>query len=225
MARLGVSTKSLTWRLRGGKIDVQKTAMSRPPYFALDLAAQGMLPNGWAEKVLEATSAPERIVVQTGVELQPGDEQFSILEGAAVRARLPWLWDLYLGPLRSFASDRFSMPLFVSNRISSAITLNILDGAGAGQAWHVDSNTATGVFFATGHEGEAGALEFQQPDGDIIRIHPRAGMFVCMAKPILHRVVPLDAPGMRLSLAMLYYDSPTDQPFANASDRHEMSPS
>lgn len=197
--------------------------MSRQPYFALDLAAQGLLPHGWAEQVSAATAAPERIVVQTGVELRPEDEQFSILEGAPVRARLPWLWDLYLGPLRSFASERFGSPLFVANRVSSAITLNILDGVGAGQEWHVDSNPVTGVFFATSHEGDAGALEFQHPDGEIVRVHPRAGMFVCMAKPILHRVAPLDAPGQRLSLAMLYYDSPADQPFANADDRHEMS--
>ena len=67
------------------------------------------------------------------------------------------------------------------------------------------------------------SLEFQHSDGGITRVYPRAGTFVCMAKPILHRVAPLDAPGQRLSFAMLYYDSPTDQPFANADDRHEMS--
>ena len=77
--RLGVSTSSLTRRLHAGKVGVQKTAMSRQPYFALDLAAQGLLPHYWAEQVLAATAAPERIVVQTGIELRPEDEQFSII--------------------------------------------------------------------------------------------------------------------------------------------------
>ncbi len=193
------------------------------PWFALDVVAAGLLPEDWLAQVLAAARAPERIAVQTGVAPKPEDDIFSILPGPAVRARLGWLWELYLGPLRAFASESFGRPLYVANRVSSAMTLNILDGIGAEQAWHADSNAVTGVFYATTHAGEAGALELRDSDGSVAQFRPRAGMFVCLRGHLQHRVVPLDSRCQRLSFALLYYDSPTDQPFASADDRHEMS--
>jgi hypothetical protein len=147
------------------------------------------------------------------------------LSGASVRARFGWLWDLYHGPFREFVRQSFERPVFPANRVSSAITLNILEGVGAGHDWHNDANPVTGVFFAsTLAEGEGGALEFRQPDGEIAHLQPCSGTFICFPGRISHRVAPLRVPGPRLSFAMLYYGSIEDQPFANIDDRYEMSP-
>jgi hypothetical protein len=197
--------------------------MHWPPYFALDLTAQGLLPRDWAEQVQAATEAPERTIILTGAAPQPGDERFSILAGADVRARFDWLWNLYHRPLREFVGQSLGRPAFAANRISSAITLNILEGKGAGHDWHTDANAVTGVFFASTMDGDGGELEFRHPDRDIAQLRPRAGTFVCFPGAVSHRVAPLKRTRQRLSFAMIYYDSVDGQPFASPDDRHELS--
>jgi hypothetical protein len=199
--------------------------MQWPPYFVLDLNERDVLPPDWAEQVRAATEAPERLVVQSGAEIAQGDEMFSILGGADVRARFGWLWDLYHREFREFVSQSFERPAFAANRISSSITLNILEGAGAGHDWHTDSNQVTGVFYAnTLEQGDGGELEFRHPDHETASLRPRAGTFICFPGAISHRVLPLRESGLRLSFTTLYYDSAEDQPFANLDDRYELSP-
>jgi hypothetical protein len=197
--------------------------MNWPPHFLLDLNDQNALPHDWAAQVHAATHAPERVIVQSGADIAPGDEKFSILGGADVRARFDWLWHLYLGSIRAFVADRFGRPVYPANRISSAITLNILEGVGAAADWHTDANAVTGVFYAAVPEGSGGELEFRHSGCPIAQIHPRAGAFICFPGSIEHRVVPLRSPEPRLAFAMLFYDSATDQPYANLDDRHELS--
>lgn len=197
--------------------------MNWPPHFVMDMDKQDALPRDWAAQVQAATHAPERLIVQSGADIIPGDEKFSVLEGAAVRARFDWLWRLYLGPIRAFVADRFGCPVYPANRISSAITLNILEGVGAETGWHSDANAVTGVFYAAVPMGSGGELEFRHPSYPIAQIHPRAGTFLCFPGAIEHRVVPLRSPDPRLAFVMLFYDSAVDQPFANFGDRHELS--
>jgi hypothetical protein len=198
--------------------------MNWPPHFVLDLNNQNALPHDWAAQVHAATHARERLIVGSGADIDQGDEKFSILEGTAVRARFDWLWRLYLGPIRAFVADRFGRPVYPANRISSAITLNILEGVGAETDWHTDANQVTGVFYAAVPEpGAGGELEFRQPGCPIAQIQPGAGTFICFPGSIEHRVVPLRFPEQRLAFAMLFYDSGTDQPFASLDDRHELS--
>jgi hypothetical protein len=199
--------------------------MHWPPYLTLDLAAQGLLPENWVAQVRAGAAAPERVTVATPGEPRPEDGQFSILPGPDVRARFGWLWDLYHRQMRDFVTQGFGRPAYPANRISSAITLNILEGTGATQEWHVDATAVTGIFFATTlAEGEGGELEFRRDDGAIAQFRPRAGTFVCFPGPISHRVAPLSSPIQRLSFPLIYYDSVEDQPFASAHDRYEMSP-
>ena len=198
--------------------------MNWPPHFVLDLNGQNVLPHDWSAQVHAATHAPERLIVRSGADIAPGDEKFSILEGADVRARFDWLWRLYLGPiLRTFVADRFGRPVYPANRVSSAITLNILEGVGAETDWHTDANQVTGVFYAAVPVGFGGELEFRHPGRPIVQIHPRAGTFICFPGAIEHRVVPLRSLEPRLAFAMLFYDSAMDQPFASLDDRHELS--
>ncbi|MDB5705938.1 MAG: hypothetical protein JWN66_3054 [Sphingomonas bacterium] len=194
--------------------------MNWPPHFVLDLDNQNALPHDWAAQVQAATHAPECVIVRSGAD---SDEKFSVLAGTDVRARFDWLWRLYLGPIRAFVADRFGRAVYPANRISSAITLNILEGVGAEAEWHTDANPVTGVFYAAVPVGSGGELEFRHPGCPIAQIHPRAGAFICFPGSIEHRVVPLRSPEPRLAFAMLFYDSAIDQPFANLDDRHELS--
>jgi hypothetical protein len=199
--------------------------MHWPPCSTFDLAAQGLLPEDWVEQVRAGAEAPERVTVATPGVSRPDDGQFSILEGTDVRARFGWLWDLYHRQIRDFVTQSFGGPIFPANRVSSAMTLNILEGAGATQAWHNDATAMTGIFFATTlAEGEGGELEFRRDDGEIAQLRPLAGLFVCFPGPIAHRVAPLLAPIQRLSFPLIYYASIEDQPFASEHDRYELSP-
>lgn len=195
--------------------------MRWPPYSVLDLSAKGMLPHDWAEQVRAAMAAPERTIVQSWTDIMPGDERFSILEGHAVRARFGWLWDLYHGPLRAFVTESFSKPVFAANRVSSSITLNILEGQTAGHDWHTDVTEITGVFYASDvTEGEGGELEFR--DGErTATVRPAAGSFVCFPGSVSHRVAPVFSSKPRLTFPLLYYASTHDQPFASEHDCHE----
>ncbi|MEZ0244053.1 MAG: 2OG-Fe(II) oxygenase [Sphingomonas sp.] len=198
--------------------------MQWPPYFSFDLAGHGLLPADWAAQVRAASLAPEREAVVDLLAPAPQPETFLILEGRAVRNRLGWLADLYRGTLCDFVSRSFGRPCYPANRISLSMTLNILQGQGTETGWHHDTNPVTGLLFATTMvEGQGGELEFRHPDHGIAQLRPSAGVFICFPGEIEHRVLPLSVDMQRLSFPLIYYDSATDQPFANEDDRYEMS--
>ncbi|QDX26832.1 hypothetical protein FPZ54_13000 [Sphingomonas suaedae] len=182
------------------------------PYATLDLGERGLLPAGWTDAVAALAARPERKTV-----IASPAWSFAIVEGDQVRAHLGWLWTLYHGPLRTFAARAVGYPLFANNRLTSAMTLNILSGAGATNEWHRDSNAVTGVFYA--HVGEGGGdLAFRDDAGRIARLVPITGLFVCFEGAIDHRVEPLGDAGPRLAIAMVYHRSPIDQPRAFGRD-------
>ncbi len=182
------------------------------PFHTLDLAAAGLLPDGWADQVAALADAPERIAI-----IDTPGWSFAIVEGDVLRARLPWFWQLYHGVLRDFASASCGQPVFASNRLSSATTLNILRGGGATNDWHCDANIVTGVFYAVVPEG-AGTLSFRDADGRTASLTPSPGLFTCFPGAVEHRVDPLPEGGERLAIAMVYHASPTDQPPAFGRD-------
>lgn len=182
------------------------------PFHTLDLATAGLLPAGWDEQVAALADAPERIAV-----IDAPDWRFDIVEGNVIRAHLPWLWQLYHGPLRAFASARMGQPLFASNRLSATLTLNILRGTGATNDWHCDANAVSGVFYAAIPAG-AGTLSFRDGDQRTATLAPHPGLFACFPGAVEHRVDPLPPEGERLAIAMVYHTSPTDQPPAYGRD-------
>lgn len=183
--------------------------MQWPPCFTLDLVAEGLLPADWEQSV-EALGAGPKLPIIT--ERDP-DWQFSIIEGDGVRAGLGWLFDLYLGAIREFANRSFDRTLFPCRSTKATITLNLLEGAGAHNDWHRDSNPITAVFFArTMAADQGGVLEFRSDDGETFEIVPRAGTLVCMNGRVSHRVTPL-AYGSRISFALLYFDDIASQTF------------
>jgi hypothetical protein len=198
--------------------------MTWPPFFTLDLIEHGLLPEGWDAAIRALADGPERHVL-LDEESPDGRWSFAIVPGDVLRDRLPWLWALYHGALRDFASQAVGFPLFAANRLHASMTLNILSGAGAWSDWHKDMTAVTGLFFATAADADgAGDLMFRDGAGREARLAPRPGLFVCFEGPVEHQVAPLSSAGPRLSLPLLYYHSATDQPPAYGDDAYTLDP-
>lgn len=198
--------------------------MNWPPFFEFDLDAAGLLPPGWLADIdaLAATSHRQVIAKETLSDVSAHENwSFSVVTGDHVRDRLDWLWKLYHGTFRDFASASFGVPLFPANRLDATTTLNILFGRGAGNVWHRDANPVSGLLFATSlNHGDGGELQFRTLDGRQYEIRPRAGIFVCFEGSVEHQVAPLQTMVRRLSFPMTYYTSVTDQPFASENNRY-----
>ncbi len=200
--------------------------MSATAIHTYDAVAAGLLPPGWQEEVEQLAHSGELLVLEE----HPHDPvaglgpwTFSVLPAEQTSLRLDWLWRLYHGVFRDFASQAFNQPLFPANRRSATITLNRLAGSGATNGWHRDANPVTGVFYAsTLSAEEGGQLELRGDDGAMTSQEVRAGSFVCFAGPCEHRTVPLLTADVRLAVAMTYYTSIADQPFASEGDRYEV---
>lgn len=200
--------------------------MTWPPFFEMDLTATGLLPSGWTHDVDSLAASTHRQVIAHETLLgSPDDEDwsFSVVTGDHVRENLTWLWTLYHGIFRDFASAKFGVPLYPANRLDATTTLNILAGPGAGNDWHRDANPVSGLFFATSlSHGDGGELQFRSLDGQFCEIRPRAGHFICFEGSCDHQVVPLRSMARRLSFPMTYYTSIENQPFASENNRYEI---
>ena len=198
--------------------------MSWQPFHTLDLIQAGLLPAGWQASILALSDAPERQILDTAPPVGSGDAgyAFSVVEGHVLRERLGWFWALYHGALRAFAAERVGYPLYASNRLRAAITLNILSGADAENAWHVDQNAVTGVFYAAVPD-KGGDLLFR--DGAVLqaKLKPRPGLFTCFEGATEHHVTPLSG-GVRMALPVVYYRSPTVQPPSYGLDVYALDP-
>jgi 2OG-Fe(II) oxygenase superfamily len=199
--------------------------MTWPPFFEMDLTERGLLPSGWAHDVESLAASTHRQIIAEALPDSTDHENwtFSVVTGDHVRENLDWLWALYHGIFRDFASAKFGVPLYPANRLDATTTLNILAGPGARNEWHRDANPVSGLFYATSlAEGDGGELQFRSPDGQLCEVRPRAGHFVCFEGSCDHQVAPLRRKVRRLSFPMTYYSSIEDQPFANENNRYEI---
>ncbi len=190
------------------------------------LDASALLPPGWQAQVETVAQSAEMLVLEEHLHAPAsglGPWLFAVLPADLASQRFDWLWRLYHGAFQDFASERFGQRLFPANRRSATITLNRLTGLGAGNDWHRDANPVTGVFYATSlSAGEGGQLQVRSEQGVVEELVVSAGTFVCFSGPLEHRVAPLLVAGERLAVAMTYYTSIEDQPFASAHDRYEV---
>ena len=198
--------------------------MNWPPFFLLDLNPLDLLPANWIKNIDEVATGPYRQTLITDPSPAAnggGSWSFSVVTGDLIREQIKWLWQFYHGAFKQFAGDSFGFELYPSKRLDATITLNILDGCGAGNIWHNDANPVSGLFFAsTLAEDEGGELQFRSSDGRFCEIRPRAGNFVCFDGSCEHQVAPLKTAVRRLSFPMTYYRSAEDQPFANENNRY-----
>lgn len=189
------------------------------PYHALDLNSLKVLPRHWQRDVRAVVRQRGFETILTGAGSTSREARGNqrmvvrVADGLAVKQALPWLWDLYEGLLKEFASRSFNRQLYAANLLHTGININLLEGRGAQYEWHVDSNPVTGLLFATtAKPGLGGSLVFKHKEGHRALVRPVAGRFICFdAREIEHRVAPLRLDGERISLPMNYYESQTEQ--------------
>jgi len=196
--------------------------MSRPPFFALDLPALGLLPDGWNEELIALADAPERHVVYPS-EFSPcldGDGwSFAVVEGNVLHRHCPWLLPLYLGQLRAFSAASFDRPVFVERRLRSAMSLHVLAGVGARIDWHAHAGMVNGLLFVTSVDhADGGDLVFRDVGGEEVGLAPKAGTFVCFDGAFEHCVRALRSCAPRLTIPLIYFADAADQRPAFGAD-------
>ncbi len=180
--------------------------------------ANPLLPPAWKQEVAGLADGPDLISL-----IAEDDWQFCVVTGNIVTRRLDWLWRLYHGAFREFASTAFGRDLVPSNRRDATVTLNLLSGFGATNLWHSDTCAVTGVLFATTHEeGQGGTLQFRDEAETVSEIRPIAGHFVCFRGSVEHRVAPLQIDDKRISFPMTFYESADSQAFASPGERYTL---
>jgi hypothetical protein len=195
-----------------------------PAFSETDLEAESLLSPGWVEKILTAAQSAGTPAVLTGgsaTSLEPSgvDIHYQLLDGVAVEQELPWLGELYRGPLAALASKAAGRPMVASKSIESGINVNILSGPGGRYELHYDSNPLTGLLFVTDHdEASGGQLQFKL-DGHNLNLDPHCGTFITFdARWLPHAVTPLTRDSLRITAPMNFYIEGEDQRPAGLDD-------
>lgn len=190
------------------------------PFGEWDLATFSALPADWESEVIDVAHRLGVWTTLSGDSLVSREAQKGVslpvlvVTGDTIGQELPWLRELYVGPLRELASSWYGRRLYVAQDLRSSVNINCLRGLGARYERHVDSNTVTGVLFVSRcNHSTGGALVFQGTGGLECELYPQPGVFIAFdAREIPHHVTPLRTPCERISVPMNYYESPVDQP-------------
>jgi hypothetical protein len=136
---------------------------------------------------------------------------YRVVDGEVIAELLPQVVELYERTIPELALSMSGIGLVPSRFPRSSVTLNLLEGLGARYELHVDSNSITGLLFAsTLADLDGGALRLHYPGSDPIDVVPREGMLLLYdARWVPHEVLPLQRDVQRLSLPMNYF-LPTD---------------
>jgi hypothetical protein len=187
-------------------------------YFEEHLSSPGLLPLDWVAQIERVVLSCARQSCLDGRSVTSREPDLGcaltvdVVDGNDIRRELPWLYQLYEGPLASIASLIHSQAVLPARDVRSAININALAGVGARYEWHVDSNPVTGILYVTDHpEGSGGELLFRVENREIV-VRPTRGLFVAFdAREAPHCVMPLMTDGPRISIPMNYY-LPGEQP-------------
>jgi hypothetical protein len=173
-----------------------------------DLLDKGVLHPGWTEDLERLVDEHAQATVlrggtSTSLELPGTDLKYELVTGDVIARAAPWLFELYRGQLLRLAQQVYGHNLVSSDRVTSAVNVNVLTRIGARYEWHVDTNPITGLLFATTlGEEEGGALRFA---GGSVDIRPTEGTFVLCTGRVPHTVTPLRVARRRISVVMNYY--------------------
>jgi hypothetical protein len=132
-----------------------------------------------------------------------------------VRARLPWLYELYHGEFLELAREGRTERVAAARDDRYGVVLNVQRGPTMRFECHVDSNPLTGLLFCTDHpvDGElvvardAATTGMQAVDRDCSVIHPHAGHLIYFdGRKHPHYARPLtEASGTRIVAVMNFY--------------------
>ncbi len=182
-----------------------------------------LLPHDWVTAILDTatTSARARVLTPTSSTSRESDRALELptltVGGEDVRARLPWLADLYEGPFRDLAQQCADLPIATARDPRYGVVLNVKRGTEMRYECHVDSNPLEGLLYVTTHPpGSGGELvvsnrgdvpSCEAVDADCSTIYPVSGHLVFFnASGHSHYVRPLKQAGApRVVVAMNFY--------------------
>jgi hypothetical protein len=186
-----------------------------------------MLPAGWRTDVLALAAAEGRIVMldptsKTSREAEGRAPLRSrIVDGKRLAAQLPWLHDLYRGPLRDLIQASSDEPLTLAQDLRHGMLMQIQDEPNTRYECHIDSAPIACILCATDQPpGSGGELTVANRgdvrgraavDADASRIYPVAGhLIVINGNRYSHYVSALaqdetGGVGVRIAIAMTYF--------------------
>ena len=196
-------------------------------YKAFDLDALGLLPSNWVSEIQRTVDSHRADTLTNGTSMTSREPSGSspitvrVVPGDAVKEVLPWLHELYVGPMVSMAEEFAQTKLYSANDVRSGVNINLLTGHGARYERHVDSNPMTGLLFVSTLEPEqGGSLVFEADSGDQV-VQPKSGIFLAFnATNIVHYVAPLQGNVQRISVPVNFYLSRDDQPRPSDLDEY-----
>ena len=183
---------------------------------------RGVLPETWqADALAVAAEAVPKTLKPRSVTSREADVDVSIpvltVSGTTVRARLPWMYELYTGMFRDLAQLGCHEPVSCASKDVYGAAMNVQRGINMRYECHVDSNPIEGLLYITDHpQGAGGSLvvandprakSVEEVDRDCSIVYPVAGNLIFFdARRFAHYVRPLTSPdSVRVVVAMNFY--------------------
>jgi hypothetical protein len=191
----------------------RRPIVGHPVPLQIDLLHLGLIEESDLVRINEVADRYGRKVALQGEQpastLERADAplQYRVTDGSTIAQQLPNVMHLYQVTIPNLISEFIGLNIIPSRFEKSAITLNLLEGRGSRYEVHVDSNSVTGLLFATSHSSaEGGALRLHYPERPAYDVQPKAGLFLLYdARWVPHEVLELRTATKRLSLPMNYF--------------------
>ncbi len=183
-----------------------------------ELDLNPLLPGTFAALLQLTAHAHGRHVVKRGRgygSLEPEKTaglDYLVLTGSDVVEHLPWLHELYLGPMRTMVESVLGQRVIIPDDLDGSINVNMLMGKGARYEWHKDRQRYTlNLFACTLTEDDGGALMVKTgPEISRRYIYPVCGRAVLFdGARIPHGVEALKSNDLvRVTVPMTYFTEP-----------------
>jgi hypothetical protein len=191
----------------------RRPIVGHPIPVAIDLVGAGLVTQHDLDRALAVAETRARRVSLDGTQPDSTMErpevalEYFIADGTVIAAELPAIMNMYRELIPAFMQTYIGLEMVPSRFERSAITLNLLRGQGCRYEKHVDSNSVTGLLFASTLTPEdGGALRLYYPGAEPMDIYPSRGTFLLYdARWVPHEVMPLLRDVVRLSLPMNYF--------------------
>jgi hypothetical protein len=182
--------------------------------------ASAMLDSGWSDAIARCADEFSSWSKLDGSSVTSRETDFGeigafevgVVPGDVVAREVPWLMDLYRGPILDAVNALGLGRYRTAEDVRSTVNINSIP-PGSRYEWHVDSNPMTALLFVTTHvRGTGGELVFR-PDPRLSPdeawehvVHPESGeLLVFDARESAHGVMPVGGGEVRITVPMNYY--------------------
>lgn len=86
------------------------------------------------------------------------DLRYLVIDGYEIRERLPDIWDLYTGSVRTRMSEVAGEEMFPLQNQRASVNVNVMQPGNSEYRWHYDRTPVTAVLYLNGVEGGATEL-------------------------------------------------------------------